>query len=179
MDINFPTEDAESPFTRRDGHPTHHEEPASELIDLHQIIEFITPNELFHLVCSCVFQLPKLSHEANQASLLIPCEFGSISITSSAGNLPWNAESPTDELTMVIDFQDLFISPQRLNELNLRYARFQLVNYGDNLRARSQHTLRGGRTAENLLWTLIQHFQDGERLHKDLTIFMQKSSKDI
>lgn len=162
-------------LVRREGHPTHTEHPASESVDLHQLIDFITPAELMNIISDCVVNKPQTTVIDERTHVVIPCEFGNISLMSSPAHLPWTEESPTDVIMMVIDFNGLFVSSGILNQLNLRYEKFQLVNYADNLRARSQHTLKGGRTVENLLWTLVEHFQDAERVFKDIVVFSKQN----
>lgn len=175
--INFLPEEPEV-FVRRPGHPTHHEEPASEHVDHYQVIEFLTPIELKNLLIGCVYQPPKVVTEDNRSVVIIPNVFGDIRIFATEQIYPWNQESPADDFTVQIEFNGVFVSGDRLNELNIRYNRFQLINFGDNLRTRTRHTLRGGRTAENLMWSIIQHFQDAERLFKDLSLFDNVSLKD-
>lgn len=160
---------------RREGHPTHTEHPASESVDLHQLIEFITPAELMNIVSDCVASTPKLITVDSRTVLEIQCEFGNINLTSSPAHLPWSEDSPTDVITMTVDFNGVFVADGILNQLNLRYEKFQLINYADNLRARSQHTLKGGRTVENLLWTLIGQFHDAERAYKDIVVFSKET----
>lgn len=158
-------------FERRPGHPTHHEEPASEQVDHHQLIEFLTPLEVKNILIGCVYKVPQVVTENDRMIVVIPNHFGDIRIMATDLRFPWDEESPADDFTLQVDFNGIFVADARLNELNIRYNRFQLINYGDNLRSRSRHVLRGGRTAENLVWSLVQHFQDAERLYKDLTVF--------
>lgn len=179
MDIFDFQPDATDVLVRRPGHPTHHEEPANELVDHHQIVEFLTPMELKNLLIGCVYQPPKVVNDNERGAVVIPNHFGDIRIMATEQRFPWNEESPADDLTVHVDFNGVFVADARLNELNIRYNRFQLINYGDNLRSRTRHVLRGGRTAENLVWSLIQHFQDAERLYKDLTVFDTLHFKEV
>lgn len=165
-------------LVRRPGHPTHHEEPASEHVDHYQVVEFLTPLEMKNLLIGCVYQPPKVVTEDNRSIVIIPNAFGDIRFYATEQFYPWNEDSPADDFTVQIDFNGVFVTGDRLNELNIRYNRFQLINFGDNLRTRTRHTLRGGRTAENLLWSIIQHFQDAERLFKDLSLFDNVNSKE-
>jgi hypothetical protein len=168
----FPTDsELDAIFSRRPGHPTHHESPALESIDLHEVVEFITPLELLNILSGCVYKTPKIIKENKQTAMLIPCDFGGIQIFSDQPGIAWNEESPTTDLIMVADFSGVYLSYERLNELNQRYEKFQLINVDDSLQARSHHTLKGGRTVQNILWTLIHHFQDAERVYKDVAVF--------
>lgn len=171
MDDIFPTElELDAIFTRRLGHPTHHESPAIESVDLHEIIEFITPKELVSMLSGCVYKTLKLVRDVN-TTVFIPCDFGGINIFADQPGTSWDEESPAIDLIMQADFNQVYISPARLNDLNIRYPKLQIVSINDCLQARSHHTLKGGRSVENLMWTLIHHFQDSERLYKDISIF--------
>lgn len=175
MDDIFPTDsELDAIFTRRPGHPTHYESPALESIDLHEVVEFITPIELLNILSGCVYKTPQIIKQHNQTAVLIPCDFGGIQIISDQPGIAWTEESPATDLIMVAEFSGVYLSYERLNDMNRRYEKLQLINVNDTLQARSHHTLKGGRTVENVLWTLIHHFQDAERVYKDVYVFSEE-----
>lgn len=168
----FPSDDEiDAIFKVRPGHPTHHENPVLESIDLHELVEFISPKEMMNALLTCVYSTPEIVQTGSGAVIEIPCEFGIIYIRSTDPSCSWSEETPSSEFEFVMQFNGIYINDVKLNTLNQKYNKFQLLIVDGEFKARSHHTMRGARTLENLLWTLVHHFQDAERVYKDLTLY--------
>lgn len=139
------------------------------LIDLHHLIHAISPAEL----CDALNACSESHHSVHQLSGInaIKSEFDFGTLFISAEKV-WTEESACEVLLFSIRLKGIaFNDVSKINSINIKYPTIQLINENNDLLCRMFQTLRGGRTVENLLWSVIKFVHDSERLHKDLTIF--------
>lgn len=147
------------------------EEP---LVDLHTMLYAVSPRELLDAVNPIVYSGQFTLHVNTFTHYLsYPLSYGTVHIETATPQFAWNENSATQDLIISVVFDNMvFNDPKRINKLNFDYPTIQLsTNQSGKLTAKSFQTLKGGRTTENLLWTIIHFFQDTDRLYRDICYF--------
>lgn len=147
------------------------EEP---LVDLHTMLYAVSPRELLDAVNAIVYSGQFTLHVNTFTHFLsYNLQYGTVHIETATPQFAWNENSATQDLIISVVFDNMvFNDPKRINKLNFDYPTIQLsTNQSGKLTAKSFQTLKGGRTTENLLWTIIHFFQDTDRLYRDICYF--------
>ena len=139
------------------------------LVDLHHLIHAISPAELCESLNACSESHHSIHNVAGITAIQAEFHFGTLFVSAEVN---WTEESACEVLLFSIRLKGIaFNDASKINSINIKYPTLQLTNENNDLICRMFQTLRGGRTVENLLWSVIKFVHDTERLHKDLTIF--------
>lgn len=149
-------------------------EVSEPLVDLHTMLYAVSPRELQDAV-NTIVDSEKFKLETNLFThyLTLKLRYGTVYIETATPQFAWNENSATEDIIVSVIFDVLkFNDPKKVNKMNFNYPTIQLTtNETGILTAKSFQTLKGGRTAENLLWTIIHFFQDTDRIYRDIRFF--------
>lgn len=147
---------------------------ASEpLVDVHNVVHVISPRELIDVVNIISNHKFEIKKDNFSSFLSLELWYGIVSIETATPQHPWDEQSATEDICFSIRLKNIVFNDfEKLNKLNTNYPSLQIFCETDgSLVIRSFQTLRGGRTLENLLWSVIYLFHDSERIYKDLSVF--------
>lgn len=143
-------------------------------VDLHTMVHALTPRELLDAV-NVIVDEERFSVKINTFTqyLELSHRHGMALIETATPQFAWDENSATEDLLVTFTFKDIiFNDPKRLNKLNHHYPTIQLsCSENGVVYMRSFQTMKGGRTVENLLWTIIHFFHDVDRLYHDIVTF--------
>jgi len=152
-----PTEEYETDF-----------EENFESIQLNQKIEFITPKELAAVLNHTVDGVIEL--RADKQEVVYSTHFGEVAFLSDS--TVWDEDNPIESILMIARFKDISINDNKqLNKLNCEYTCGAATCSDGKLEFTRSLILKGGRQTENVLWECIEHYQQADRLFRDITIF--------
>ncbi|WP_445768859.1 hypothetical protein [Rheinheimera sp.] len=144
------------------------------IIDLHQVVHALTPGEILEAV-NMITETTRFKLQANTFTHSISADFwyAKALIETATPQYAWDENSATEDILISLTLSNIrFNDPQKINRLNFNYPTLQVfMSDNGHLIVRTHQTLKGGRSLENLLWTVIHLFHDAERLYKDISVF--------
>ena len=146
------------------------------LVDVHQVVHVISPRELIDVINIISNNKFELKKDEFSSFLALELWYAEVSIETATPQHPWDEQAATEDLNFSLRLKNIvFNDTGRLNQFNIDYPTLQIFcDTNGSLVIRSFQTLRGGRTLENVLWSVIYLFHDAERIYKEISVFSAK-----